>query len=126
MAWLAGLRRRMWLTAAVSLVVALAALAVALMAAADGRDASRELSARLVPAAGEAGGLAADYALQRTSLRDYVVDRRPQALQSFQATTGRIPATADRLSGLVSGDQPVERRLAAVQAAHAAWLADLA
>jgi len=126
MAWLAGLRRRMWLTAAVSLVVALAALAVALLAAADGRAASRQLSARLVPAAGEAGGLAADYSLQRTSLRDYVVDRRPQALQTFQAAAGRIPETADRLSGLIRGDERLVRRFAAVQAAHAAWVAELA
>jgi hypothetical protein len=126
MAWMAGLRRRMWLTAAILLMVALAALAVAQLAAAEGRNASRHLSVRLVPAAAETGALAADYTLERASLRDYVVDRRPQELQSYQEAAGRIPVTIERLSALIRGEEALRQRFAAVQAAHAAWARRLA
>ena len=120
-----GLRRRMWLTAVVSFVAALAALMVALVAAADGGRASRELSGRLVPAAAEAGALEAAYTAERASLRDYVTDRRPQALRSYQEATGRIPDAVRRLSALAGGE-PLSERFGAVQAAHAAWAAELA
>ena len=96
MTWMAGLRRRMWLTAAASLLAALAALALALVAASDGSRASRQLSGRLLPAAAQAGALAADYTAQRAALRDYAVDRQPQALRAYRETSARIPALPER------------------------------
>src|SRR5881398_2417695 len=120
MTWMAGLRRRMWLTAAASLLAALAALALALVAASDGSRASRQLSGRLLPAAAQAGALAADYTAQRAALRDYAVDRQPQALRAYRETSTRIPAMVQALSALVEGEGPVLSRFTATQAAHAA------
>jgi PAS domain S-box-containing protein len=119
-----GLRRRVWLAALASLLVALAALAVALGAAADGRDASRELSERLVPAAVEAGTLSVAITQARIAVRDYAVDRRGSALDSYRTATGRVPPTVQRLTGLVGDDPQLGRRLTTTRAAQAAWVAD--
>ena len=122
MARIAGLRRRMRVIAAVSLAVALSALAVALVVATQTRAVSRELSNALVPAAAEAGTLLNYYTTEQTSLRDYVTGGHPAALQPYRLANSKVPGSVQRLVSLVGGYQVLPGQLAAVQAAHQAWL----
>ena len=101
MAPVSGIKRRVSIAAAVSLLVAGAILIVALAAAADTRAAGRELSERLVPAAAAAAGLLNDYTSQQTSLRNYVSSGQPAELAAFRQAAAQIPGQQTRLAMLV-------------------------
>ena len=121
-----GLRQRVAVASTVALVLAVAALAVALTSAADGRTQGRELSQRLVPAAAAAIDLLVLYNAQQTSLRDYVTDPRSGRLDMFNSEQSQISNVQHQIGRLVSGDAPITRQLSATGAAYRAWLADVA
>ncbi len=121
-----GLRRWVSAAAAVSLLVTAVALALALMAAAGGRAARRELSQRLVPAAAASQVLLEQYLVQMTSLRDYVTSGRPAALAPFTQAAVRIGGQRARVASLVAGYPQMPGQLASAGAAHTAWLAAVA
>jgi len=126
MAWISGLRRWVSAAAAVSLAVTAVALIVALAAAANARGASRQLSARLVPAAAASGVLLDQYTAQMVSLRDYVTSARPAALAPFTQAAALIPDQQDGVASLVAGYAVMPGQLAAAEAAQRVWLADIA
>jgi hypothetical protein len=121
-----GLRGRVSITAAVSLLVTAAALIMALAAAAGTRAAGRELSTRLVPAAAAAAGLLNGYTAQQTLLRGYVTSGRPAALAAFRRAAGQIPGQQARVAALVRHYRRMPGQLAAAGAADRAWLAKVA
>src|SRR5436190_20848023 len=125
-AWIGGLRGRIRFAAAVSLLLALGALAVALSAAAQARRAGRELSERLVPAATETVALSEAFLAEQTSLRDYVTSGRGPALQAYREAAGQVPGMVRRLSELVAGYGGFPDRLDTLQADRLGWQAGLA
>ena len=94
-----GLRARIRLASAVMLLLALMALAIAMMAAADARRASHEMSDRLVPGATEAVGLSEAFLIEQTSLHDYITSGNRQALQAYRDAASRVPGTARAAPG---------------------------
>jgi PAS domain S-box-containing protein len=124
--WISGLRRWVSVIAAVSLVVTVGALIVAVTAAAGTRAASRELSQRLVPAAAASGVLLDRYTAQQNSLRDYVTSGRPTALQPFSEAATQIPGQQAGVASLVRGYPLMAGQLAAAATAQRAWLARVA
>jgi PAS domain S-box-containing protein len=121
-----GLGGRAALAAVLSLLVTAAALAVALAAAADARDSGRELSSRLVPAAGAASALLERYTAQQVALRNYVTSAKPAELVPYQQAAAQIPAMQARLDRLVAGYHHMPATLAAAESAQRAWLANVA
>ena len=126
MAPVAGIKRRVSIAAAVSLLVAGVLLIVALAAAADTRAAGRGLSERLVPAAAAASGLLNDYTSQQASLGNYVSSGQPAELAAFRQAAAQIPGQQARLAMLVRQYPRVPGQLAAAAAAQRAWLARVA
>ncbi len=121
-----GLRRWVSAAAAMSLAVTAAALIVALMAAGNARSANRELSGRLVPAEAAAVVLLTQYTAQQSALRDYVTNGQQGALAPFRQTARPIPALQARLAALLRGYPRMPGQLAAAEAAHQRWLANVA
>jgi len=126
MAWTEGLRRWVSIVASVSMAVTAAALIVALASAADTRAAAGELSRRLVPAAAASGALLAQYTAEQTSLRNYVTSGQAAQLAPFTRASGQIPAQQAQAAALVRGYRLMPGELAAAEAAHRAWLAQVA
>jgi PAS domain S-box-containing protein len=126
MALIYGLRRWVSLAAAVSLVVTMAALILALAASASARGDGRVLSQRLVPAAGASAGLLAEYVAQQTALRDYVTRKGTADLQSFVEAASKIPGRAAKTAVLVRGYPRMPGQLAVAEVAHRRWLAAVA
>ena len=126
MAPVCGIKRRVSIAAALSLLVAGAILIVALAAAADTRAAGKELSAQLIPAAAAAAGLLSDYTSQQTSLRNYVTSGQSTGLTTFRQAAAQIPGQEARLAVLVRHYPRMPGQLAAAVAAQQAWLARVA
>jgi PAS domain S-box-containing protein len=122
-AWTADLRAQIRLAAAVSLLLAVGSLSIALIAAADARRAGRALSERLVPAATQAVVLSENLLAEQTSLRDYVTSGRPQALRSYREAADAVPPGMGQLAGLVTGDPSAPALLRRVQGDRAGWVA---
>ena len=125
-AWIAGLQRWVNVAVAVSLAVTAVALILALAAAASARAASQVISQRLVPAAAASGVLLGQYGTQQNLLRDYVTSGQPAELAPYLKTAGPIPGEQARVAALVRGYRLMPAHLAAAEAAHAAWLANVA
>ena len=124
--WISGLRRWVSVIAAVSLVVTVGALIVAVTAAASTRAASRELSQRLVPAAAASGVLLDQYTAQQNSLRDYVTSGRPGRVAAVWQGSDADPWAAGG-GGLAGARLPADGgSLAAAATARRAWLARVA
>jgi len=121
-----GLGRRAALAAMLSLLVTACALAVAVTAATGARDAGRELSSRLVPAAQAASGLLAWYTAQQVALRNYVTSANRADLAPYQQAARQIPAAQANLARLVAGYRSMPATLAAAESAQRAWLAHVA
>jgi signal transduction histidine kinase len=121
-----GLSRVAALAAIVSLAVAAGALAFALAAGASARTDLRQLSWRLVPAAGAAGALLAGYAAESGALRGYVTAGPGASITPLRDVVNQMPGYQARLAALVRGYPGLTGRLAGERAALAAWSARVA
>jgi PAS domain S-box-containing protein len=123
---ISGLGQRAAIAAVVAMLLSGCALAAALIAAADARAQSRDLSLRLVPAAAEAGLLLGQYTGQQTLLRDYVTENSQAALASYRRLGQEIPGQQQKVAALLRGYHRMPAQLAEANAAYRTWLAKVA
>jgi len=117
---------RVGVAATAALLVTVTALCAALIAAAGTRDADRQLSGRLVPAAGTAGVLLAQYTDQQNDLRNFVSTGRRAPLGAFLSTARQTAAVDARLDRLVSEYPGLPALVRQATTAHRAWLQHVA
>jgi PAS domain S-box-containing protein len=116
----------MRVTAWVSLLVAVTALAVAVTVATSIRGDSTDLSDRLVPAASDLGALSDAYTAQSTALRDYVGSGQQAALAPYRTAETEIPPLVDKLEAGIRDHPGLSRMLQTATSAHRQWLNEVA
>jgi PAS domain S-box-containing protein len=121
-----GMGRRSTVAAVVALALASGAFAVALIAASDSRNTSRDLANRLVPAAAAANDLSRLFTGQQTALRVAVTSGDVAGLESFHGLGTAFGVSQEQIASLARGDQSVTARLDATITAYRAWLARVA
>jgi signal transduction histidine kinase/ActR/RegA family two-component response regulator len=120
------IRARATVAAAAALVITAIAFGVALFAAGQSQDQSRELADRLVPASITADDLVANLTAQQSQLRDAVTQGKASGLALFEAAGAAAGRDAAKLAQFGQGDPPMTSQLGAVTAARQAWLVNVA
>jgi PAS domain-containing protein len=123
---ISGLGQRAAIAAVVAMVLTGCALAAALIAAADARARSDDLSHRLVPAAAATGLLLSQYTGQQTLLRDYITSGSQAALTDYRRLGREIPGQQQEAARLLRGYRRMPAQLAAGEAAYRSWLVHVA
>jgi len=123
---ISGLGQRAAIAAVVAMVLTGCALAAALIAAADARARSDDLSHRLVPAAAATGLLLGQYTGQQTLLRDYITSGSQAALTDYRRLGREIPGQQQEVARLLRGYRRMPAQLAAGEAAYQSWLVHVA
>ncbi len=126
MAFKAGMRWQVVVAAVAALVLTATALSVALIAAAQNHSDTRQLSARLVPAAAAANDLLVQYSAEQTSLRSYVTSGRASTQPPFGQEARQADSDQAHLRTLLKDYPAITAQLSATVTAHQTWLARVA
>jgi PAS domain S-box-containing protein len=117
-----GIRRRATIAAALTLVLTVAAFAVALIAAAQSESDGHQLSQRLVPASAATDEMLTEFTAQQALLRDAVSDGKASGLTAADSAGQALQQASAKLAGLGAGDQRMTAGLDAVTTAYQNWL----
>ena len=121
--WRAGMRRQMWLYAAVCLAAAAAVLTLAQLVASEARATARELSSALLPAGSHIEALNVAYGAQRSTLFDYVWgEGESVSLAKYREATEKAPAAEADVAGIVAAHPQARAAFEQMRAAQANWV----
>jgi PAS domain S-box-containing protein len=121
-----GLRWRSAVIAAIAVILAGAAFGVALSTTASIERYSKELSQRLVPAAGSAEELLGAFSAQQTLLHNTVSSGSLADVGSYQTAGSDLLKVAAQLRQLAADNEPITELLDSTVTAYQGWLAGAA